>query len=182
MPIFITIGGPPGSGKSTLVRNLIDKLDASYVDDHSLGQMIDCKKRSKERTILVQHLCHFLLAFLVKNKKNLVFEVPPNHVNFFLDARELLNRKDYSYYHFFLKCDIATCIQRKKDASPMGGKYWNTPEEIIKDYYLKTIDSYKNFHCNVIDTTFLSPEEVLNKIFYIVADAPKLREHSLASR
>jgi predicted kinase len=168
MPCFISIGGPPSAGKSTLVRNFLEYADISCVDDHSLKQMIDCKKRSLERSEMAHKLCLQMLSFLMANKKSIIFEIPPNFVSFFNEAQELLKDSNYKYLHLFLYSDMDTCIQRKKKCSRQEGKYWSTTPEIIKEYYFKALEIHKSARFDVINTANLSEKEVLQKLLEVL--------------
>ena len=157
-PTLLLINGPMGSGKSTLTKELDQRLadytfiDRAYIKDVMLRRLKKenrplAKQLSQEATL---HLARGLMPL---QKNILIQEVSPYTLQLHLGS--LMQAHNYRLRSFFLTCSLDTSQRRVWER---GGQY---TAERVKEIYLTSHALEGDI---LVDTELLLPEQSLQRI------------------
>lgn len=171
----VTISGMPGSGKSSIAKQLAEKLKWNYYD---LGKMRRAVAEKHRITLEQLNNIGETESWTDVEADQIMEEIGKKQNNFVFVGRLA--------YHFipdsvkiFLKCDLeegAKRIMSDKDTSRQVEKYNSVEEakQLLKERMISDMNRYEKYYKvnpynesqfdYVIDTTHLTKEEVFQRI------------------
>ena len=174
--MIITISGKAGSGKSTIAKELAEKLKLKH---YSIGDLM--RKLAKEKNIFLNEL-----SKLAEKDSSIDLELDKKQIelrdknNFVIDGRLTAHFIPYADLKVFLDCNDKVRAERilkdeRKDEKSKNVKELikkiNQREQSERKRYKKlyNVDYYdKKLYNLIIDTTNLSINEVIEKIMKTV--------------
>ena len=117
MPFAIWITGLPGSGKSTISKELAKKIDAKILrlDEFRKELIPDPKFTDKERTIVYTKLAE--RGFELSKKKNIIFDATDN-LNI---GRKIAKQTIKKFFVIQIECPIKICEEREQKRTDKAG-------------------------------------------------------------
>ncbi|MBI4215246.1 MAG: cytidylate kinase family protein [Parcubacteria group bacterium] len=170
-PAVITISGLPGSGKSTLGKNLANKLGYRYF---SVGSILREMARKGQKTLLQISREAEQNAQIDQMLDQKMLEFAKTNRQIVIDSRlaaRFLKENNIEGYHIFLDASPAVRAKRIgqrehipiKDALPQTRERENSEARRYKTLYNIDIND-KSVYDSVIKTDQLTRDQVLNKI------------------
>ncbi len=153
--IAIIIRGPAGSGKSTIAKNLRNKLKNYIHLDIDKFKHIISKDSSNMRTRIAQNVGIFFINQLIKEKLNIIVE-EIFRIEYYIEVRNLFLKNNYKVISIFLKSPLNKLIERDKSR-----KIKTKGRQIITNLH-KEIKPFKQDF--IIDSSKRSKEEILKII------------------
>ncbi|MDP2749547.1 MAG: cytidylate kinase family protein [Nanoarchaeota archaeon] len=184
--MIISVSGTPGSGKSTVARDVAKKLKLKY---HSVGDIARDLAKKHKMSILEYDKLAETDENIDKELDDVQIELGNNEDNFVIDSR-------LGYYFIphsikiFLKCSVKEGAKRIFNDNTSGRKSSEkenlslaTAEKSIKDrmesdkkryqqYYGLDFTDEKDYDL-VIDTSSITPEKAADQIISFVKDFDK---------
>jgi len=163
MPFAIWITGLPGSGKSTIAKELVKNIDADILrlDEFRKELVPNPKFTDKERTIVYTKLAE--RGFELSKKKNIIFDATDN-LNI---GRKIAKQTIKKFFVIQIECPIKICEEREQKRTDKAGVqdiYNNARKGKIKlpgfnDTYIKEENPLI-----VINSNRLNPKEAAESI------------------
>ena len=117
MPFAIWITGLPGSGKSTIAKELAKNIDADILrlDKFRKELVPNPKFTDKERTIVYTKLAE--RGFKLSKKKNIIFDATDN-LNI---GRKIAKQTIKKFFVIQIECPIKICEEREQKRTDKAG-------------------------------------------------------------
>lgn len=168
-PVVIALGGPPASGKSTVIKYLLKKLDAAIVSGDHIRHLLfsmGVKPFTFEREV-VNHVREVLFSEYLESSYNIIRDsnTKPEQVK---ELTKRLEDTRYTLYSFYLNASIKTLKERILSRNQEGNKYMGQMNDLERAIpYLKkmNLDEY-NY---IIDTEKMSAKEAASFIMDKIA-------------
>jgi RNase adaptor protein for sRNA GlmZ degradation len=171
---LVYITGAPGSGKSTILRQLIERGHTAYgTDEHSISQWVDRKtgKVSNPPGGFDLHDWYKANEWTLNPQKILALREEANKagkITYLLGvAAGLEVVQQYFNQLLVLTADDATLKRRIDERA--DNNFGKTPHElqIILEWQTKHVPGYKKQGAKAIDTSHLTPGEVVDRIIEV---------------
>ncbi len=160
MSYYIIIRGPAGVGKTTVAKNLAEKINGEYI---SFDEILDQNKlhKSDGEGISKQSFlkANSLVLAKVKEKidqgKPIIFDGCFYHKE---QMEDLINNLEFRHFVFDLKATLEECIERDKNRKSIGVDSIKAVFKMVSRYDFGT----------AIDTSGKTEDEVVNKMLTLI--------------
>ena len=151
---LVFIGGPPGVGKSTVAKILLNELeDCAWLDGDDVWRMSPFIVNTKTKTMVENNIKFVLNSFLSAHYSNILFTWVL-HSNSIVDTLiSELDKAEFELLHFSLVCDETALTDRIKSDH---GRATDIPLALGRLRKVQSVNSEQ------IDTTGKSPNHIAN--------------------
>ena len=156
---IITFFGVPGSGKTTLSKDISKKYDSIIINNDKIREIIIMEKlvsNEEEKENLLQEYNKYLLKnFPFKNKRIVLDKSMDRR---YLEFKEIFDEERFPYFLIRINSSEKKALQRISKREEITNQLKRSMKRWLKDYNLSKL----NFNC---DLTINSENPNLKKLF-----------------